>query len=133
MDIGGIEISSDKTKEFKGDLKKAIQTALEMIGMTAEHHAKKKCPVDTGNLRNSITHVVDDDSVYIGTNVEYAAYVELGTGVYYPGGRQGGWAYVNDEGNGHFTYGSKPRPFLKPAATEHSAEYKKLFESALKG
>lgn len=128
----GIEIRVDRTKEFSGDLRAAISKALEAVGLSAEGHAKEKCPVDTGNLRNSITHVVDDTDVYIGTNVEYAAYVELGTGVHYPGGRQGGWVYVDDEGKGHFTMGQKPQPFLKPAATDHREEYKRLFESALK-
>ena len=35
-------------------------------------------PVDTGNLRNSITHMVNDGekAAYIGTNSEYAVYVE---------------------------------------------------------
>lgn len=51
----------------------AIARALESIGMTAEAYASLYCPVDTGRLRASITHMVDDDAVYIGTNVEYAA------------------------------------------------------------
>lgn len=51
----------------------AIERALESVGITAEAYAKLNCPVDTGRLRSSITHVVDDKAVYIGTNVEYAA------------------------------------------------------------
>ena len=40
-----------------------------------EGYAKKLCPVDTGNLRNSITHVVDEQepAAIIGTDNEYAA------------------------------------------------------------
>ena len=39
---------------------------------------QKSCPVDIGRLRNSITHSLNkgDKSVSIGTNVEYAIYVE---------------------------------------------------------
>ena len=41
-------------------------------------YTNMKCPVDTGNLRNSITHVVDEQepAAIIGTNNEYAAYVD---------------------------------------------------------
>lgn len=55
----------------------AVLRALEKCGLTAEGYAKMLCPVDTGNLRNSITHQVDEggDVVYIGTNSEYGAYV----------------------------------------------------------
>lgn len=45
--------------------------------------AKRLCPVDTGRLRSSITNELGQDGqgllATIGTNVEYAAYVELGT------------------------------------------------------
>ena len=58
---------------------KARNKALEIIGGKAESYAKKICPVDTGRLRNSITHQqMDDHTEMIGTNVEYAPYVELG-------------------------------------------------------
>lgn len=57
-----------------------ITKALEEIGLVAEGAAKRLCPVDTGRLRNSITHaLMGNDSVAIGTNVEYAIYVHEGT------------------------------------------------------
>jgi hypothetical protein len=63
--------------EFLDALPEQIEQALIAIGMTAETHAKEECPVDTGRLRNSITHDVDmsDQSAIIGSNVEYAAFV----------------------------------------------------------
>lgn len=87
-----------------------IARALEAIGLQCEGYAKMKCPVDTGNLRNSITHSVrmDDDAVYIGTNVEYAAYVEMGTSR------------------------MKAQPYLKPAVVDHADEYKQMVEYYLK-
>lgn len=96
--------------EFLDALPEQIEQALIAIGMTAETHAKEECPVDTGRLRNSITHDVDmsEQAAYIGSNVEYAAFVELGTSK------------------------MAPRPYLRPAAENHSAEYKSLVESALK-
>lgn len=67
----------DNSKEVSAEIKAALLRGLEKIGLVAEGYAKKLCPVDTGNLRNSITHVVDEggDAVYIGTNSEYGAYV----------------------------------------------------------
>ena len=56
-------------------MEKAIKNGLEAIGLTAETYAKKETPVDTGRLRNSISHSVDGEAAYIGSNVEYAAFV----------------------------------------------------------
>lgn len=129
----------DNTDEFLSAFEKALENGLTAIGMTAEGHAKRKITsypaVDTGRLRNSITFAISgekantttytdnnkgvynysgtapDDkekAVYIGTNVEYGKHVELGTSK------------------------MEARPFLKPAATEHSEEYKRIMEAALK-
>ena len=66
----------DHSAEVSAEIKAALLRGLEKIGLVVEGYAKKLCPVDTGNLRNSITHVVDEggDAVYIGTNSEYGAY-----------------------------------------------------------
>ena len=98
----------DNTDEVLSALKRAKKRGLEAIGLTAEGHAKKETPVDTGRLRNSISHATDDEAAYIGTNVEYAPYVELG---------------------------ARGRPgvhMLKRAATEHTDEYKRLMEYVMK-
>ena len=98
----------DNTDEVLSALEKAKKRGLEAIGLVAEGYAKKITPVDTGRLRNSISHAVEKEAAYIGTNVEYAPYVELGTSK------------------------MAPRPFLKPAATDHTKEYKKLMEDSMK-
>lgn len=102
---------TNNSGELLDALSEQIEQALTAIGLTAESYAKQECPVDTGRLRNSITNAVrvDEKAVYIGSNVSYAAFVELGTSR------------------------MKARPYLKPAATEHTAEYKSLAEQALKG
>ena len=71
---------TDNSKDVLSAFEKAMRNGLTAVGMTAEGHAKKEAPVDTGRLRNSIANeVVDSEkAVYIGTNVEYAPYVELG-------------------------------------------------------
>ena len=98
----------DNSEELLSALEKAIEQGLEAIGLAAEGHAKKETPIDTGRLRNSISHAVDDKVAYIGTNVEYAPYIELGSR-----GRDG-------------------KHMLQRAATEHTAEYKRLLEEAMK-
>lgn len=67
----------DHSEEVSAEIKAALLRGLEKIGLVAEGYAKKLQIPDTGNLRNSITHVVDEggDAVYIGTNSEYGAYV----------------------------------------------------------
>lgn len=137
----------------------AIERALEAIGLQCEGYAIALCPVDTGLLRNSITHAVGgysptvasysqnpahadtpatrragtagkstqgrtaeysgtmgskgDESVYIGTNVEYAKYVEFGHKS--PSGKQ-----------------VPAQPFLKPALENHLDEYKRIAEAVLR-
>lgn len=127
----------DHTEEVLKAMDAAIRRGNEAIGLAAEGHAKRDCPVDTGRLRNSITfalageetHVksysankggketytydgnapgTKGDGVFIGTNVEYAPYVELGGS-----GRSG----VH---------------FLQNAASGHADEYKKLMEDSMK-
>ena len=111
--------------EFKEALETQIEQALIAIGMTAETYAKDGCPVDTGRLRNSITHENDSRSVVIGTNVEYGKWVELGhhqeVGRYVPKLEK---RLVRD-----FVPG---KPFLGPAAEGHSEEYRQIVEDAMK-
>jgi len=94
--------------EVLAQVSSAKTRALEIMGGKAESYAKQLCPVDTGNLRNSITHQqMDESTEAIGTAVEYAPFVELGTR------RQ------------------RAQPYLKPAAENHGPEYKAIWESEL--
>ena len=63
----------------------AVEAALEAIGLHLEGEAKDELEnaprrVDTGRLKNSISHAVNiaEPAVYVGTNVEYAPYVHFG-------------------------------------------------------
>lgn len=125
---------TDNSKEVLSAMQEAAVRALEKCGLTAEGYAKRLCPVDTGNLRNSISHKVaeDEPAAYIGTNTEYAAYVELGTGKYYPGGRPTPWVYQDANGSWHWTAGNKAQPFLKPAVANHARTYRSIIEDGLK-
>ncbi len=125
---------TDNSAEFIAAMETAALAALEECGLTAEGFAKLMCPVDTGNLHNSITHQVNsgEPAVYIGSNSEYAAYVELGTGKYYPGGRPTPWLYQDAKGNWHLTYGQRAQPYLKPAVADHVKEYHGIIERRMK-
>lgn len=113
-------------------LQQACETGLERCGMKAEEYAKDLCPVDTGNLRNSITHtVVDAKKAYVGTPVEYGIYQEMGTGKYIQGGRPTPWCYQDESGNWHWTAGNKAHPFIKPAVADHRKTYKNILRDEL--
>lgn len=139
------EIKTDNTEEAIRELETKIEAALEAVGNQAVSHAKQNITAGvprnadswytpTGNLRNSITHIVKDDTCYVGTNNEYAIYNELGTGVYAEGGkgRKTPWMYRDDQGNVHITRGMKPLHFLKNAVMNNIKEYKSIFEQYLK-
>lgn len=98
-------------------LKQRAVDKLELIGEFGEGVAKQICPVDTGNLRGSIHHEVNEDGMYvrIGTPVEYAAYVEFGTGE------------KAENGNGKPGFpGQKAQPFLRPILMDHKKEIQQL-------
>jgi hypothetical protein len=73
----GLTIEVDNSEEVLENLGNGIERALEAIGAQVENYTKMLCPVDTGNLRNSITHSVEssESAVYIGSATSYAAYV----------------------------------------------------------
>lgn len=123
---------TDNSEEVLAALHESAERALEKCGLTAEGYAKKAAPVDTGNLRNSISHKVQKDTMYVGTNVEYAPYVEFGTGKYYPGGRPDPWVYKDEKGNWHRTSGIKAKPFIKPSVADHKQQYFDIIEQELK-
>ena len=73
-------------QEIEGKLLGDIQKSLEKIGLTVERQAKINVSqssghpkVQTGRLRSSITHEVEQGQVSIGTNVYYGKYLEFGT------------------------------------------------------
>lgn len=125
---------ADNSTKVRSAFRESAIRALEKCGLTAEGYAKKLCPVDTGNLRNSISHKIntEEPSAYIGTNIEYAAYVELGTGKYIEGGRPTPWVYQDEKGNWHWTAGNPAQPFLKPAVADYSQTYRNIIEDELK-
>ena len=101
----------------EAELKKSLETAALLV----ERSAKQKAPKDTGALRRSITSKVEGLEGIIYTPLEYAPYIEYGTGLFAEGnGRKDvPWNYQDDKGNWHSTSGLKPHPFMRPSLDEN--------------
>ena len=102
-----------------------------------EREAKIKAPKDTGALRNSITSDIQRDGDEIAgivfTPLEYAPYIEYGTGLFAESGGRSDvpWSYQDDEGNWHSTSGMKPQPFMRPALDENRDKIVKILAEGL--
>lgn len=99
------------SKEVLEAEKQAIEKALTAIGVKWQQNVTPKIPVDTGRLRASMKYEVktDQKQVKVGTDVEYAPYVELGT------------------------RNQRAQPYLKPSILDNVSYYKQIIEKILKG
>lgn len=103
-----------------------------------ERAAKQKAPKGTGELRRSITSKIEKNGEglqgIVFTPLEYAPYVEYGTGLFAEeGGRQDvPWNYRDDKGEWHSTSGQKPQPYMRPALDENREEILRMFKEGLK-
>lgn len=113
-----------------------FEAALGKALAVVERSAKEKAPKDTGELRRSITSKIEHTNkgiqgvVY--TPLEYAPYVEFGTGLFAEsGGRKDvPWNYKDDEGNWHRTSGQHPQPFMRPALAENREQIVRIIKEA---
>ena len=105
-----LQVVADHTDEVIEALGIAIARSLEAVGIEAESDAANLCPVDTGRLRNSITHTIDEDepAAIVGTNVSYSVPVH----------------------EGH--HGKPGQPFLTDAVNQNADKYRQIFEAGLK-
>ena len=99
----------------------ALRKGLAQGGKLVQGTAKGLCPVDTGQLRNSIEVTSIENGADVGTNVEYAAYVEYGTG------KKGDPSVEHRED----WEGQAPQPYLYPALEAHKAEIKDIVQNTL--
>ena len=128
-----VKDASERLDSLENELPNLLEKALEKACLIVENSAKQNCPVDSGQLRQSITHEVDGLTGEIGTNVEYAPYIEIGTGIYSTqgNGRQTPWKYQDAKGQWHTTKGMKAQPFLKPALESNFGQIARCFEELL--
>ena len=124
-----VEVSSNLYLVNKAS-KEAIVKAAISIGMTVSGYAQDLCPVDTGLLRDSITHAYNDEgdqvTLLVGTNVEYAPYVELGH-------KQQPGRYVPKIGKRLVRSWVPGKPFLRPAFENHRDEIEQIILSTMEG
>lgn len=132
---------TDNSGKVLDELKEKKDKILEEWGLLAEGYAKSNLTafprVDTGRLRSSVSHAVEGDDAYVGSNLSYAAYVEYGTGPYAEGDSPGRtdvpWVYKSEtDGKWHLSYGMKASHFLKKAVADHTDEYRQVLEQELK-
>lgn len=130
-------VFQDFSVQVKGAIDDKINAVLEECAGEIESQTKRNSRVDTGKTKNSFQHkVVDSEHIaYIGSNYENAIWEEFGTGEHAleGNGRKGGWAYYDEEGNRHFTFGKKPSRAFYNAFTSLKASIIKQIENALKG
>lgn len=134
IELEGLENITKKLEKLED--KTAAKQALGQACALVERSAKKKAPKGNGALRRSITSDVNGDRGIVFTPLEYAPYVEYGTGLFAEGGNGRThdlpWSYQDDEGNWHSTSGMKPHPFMRPALHENREQIIKILKDGLK-
>lgn len=112
----------DNSKKIKKALMEVSEQALEEAALLVEAQAKALAPVgNSGELRDKIDHNIKEVNgmkiAQVGSPLQYAIYVEYGTGEHATNGagRKGGWVYKAPDGKFYFTRGMKAQPFLLPA------------------
>lgn len=112
-----------------------VASGLQKAVLLVERSAKMKAPKGDGELRRSIQSRVDGNVGYVYTNLEYAPYVEYGTGLFAEeGGRKEvPWHYKDENGEWHSTKGMKPRPYMRPALNENREKIIRLLKEGTVG
>lgn len=110
-----------------------IENTLTKACLLVEATAKQKAPKGTGELRRSITSKVNGTTGMVYTPLEYAPYVEYGTGLYAEfGGRQDvPWTYRDEKGNWQVTSGMHPSPYFRPALYENREKILKIIKDGI--
>lgn len=135
IEINGLEGLEKRLEDLVSadNAEQALQKACALV----EREAKQKAPKGTGELRRSITSRIerdgDDFRGIVFTPLEYAPYVEYGTGLFAEeqGRSDVPWSYQDDEGNWHTTSGMHPRPYMRPALDENREQILEILRGAL--
>jgi HK97 gp10 family phage protein len=111
-----------------------VEQALGTCCAIVERSAKQLAPKDNGELRRSISSKVEGNVGIVFTPLEYAPYVEYGTGLFAEAGdgrKDVPWHYQDDEGEWHSTSGQKPQPFMRPALNNNLKLIKQILKEEL--
>jgi len=149
LDIKNLNQAINDISRWEKTKRDAVRRAVNTSALNIQKGAKERCAVDTGRLRASIAMQPYQDgmTMQVGTKLHYAPYVEFGTGRYVsvPSGVKGvpekgrgtPWMYPETKngkktGNMVWTRGSKPQPFLFPAAEAEKPKVISRIGKALK-
>ena len=110
-----------------------VEAALTKACLLLEGAAKEKAPKGNGDLRRSITSKVKDLVGEVYTPLEYAPYVEYGTGIFAESGGRTDvpWSYQDEKGEWHTTSGMRPQPYMRPALDENREEIKRILREGI--
>lgn len=131
IEFRGLEEVLESIEELADTTK--IEAGLAKAALIVERAAKQKAPKGVGELRRSITSKVEDLEGVVYTPLEYAPYVEYGTGLFAEnGGRKDvPWNYKDDKGEWHTTSGMKPQPYMRPALNENREEIVRVIKEEM--
>lgn len=131
IQIDGMAELNEKLRELADS--ERMKNALTRSGELVRDRARTKCPVRTGYLHDHIEYTVEGDSALVGTSVEYAPYVEFGTGsrgdpsVPHTDKKQ--WTYYSKELKQFVTTsGQEKHPYLVPALKDSTKEIADIFK-----
>lgn len=102
---------TDNSLKVKAEFDKALVAFLHEASAAIKSQAERFTPVgETSQLKKSWTKHVDEKKMKasIGNSMEYAIYLEMGTGEYAleGNGRKGYWVYVKDNDSGNMAKSS---------------------------
>ena len=137
--VEGLESLLQKLNTLGADVDEIVDKALyqgaQKIQGDAKRLIKAKGAFDTGRLHGGISVEAIQNGYAIGTNVEYAPYVEYGTGPLgdptVPHTTRKYWRYKDENGNWYTSHGMKARPYLRPALNTNKKYVAKLVRSRL--
>ena len=131
IEIQGLDRLLDSLENIADPQK--INLAVGRACALVERSAKQKAPKDTGELRRSISSKVEDGVGVVFTPLEYAPYVEYGTGLFAENGGRSDvpWSYQDDAGEWHTTSGQKPQPFMRPALDENREQILRIIKEGI--
>lgn len=143
--MSGVTVEGLNELLVKLDKPVDLRRPMLKVGNDIENAAKQNCNGAFDNPTGALKRSIRSDlirsgptvtGVEVGTNLEYAVYVEYGTGLYAFGG-QGRpstpehpipWRYRGSDGQWHTTSGQRPKPFLIPAFNSKKRNILKYIE-----
>lgn len=122
IEIEGANALINYLGDLSGQVTEIVSDEIEAGVEQIRNDAIQLAPVDTGRLRTSIQAEASGLRGEVKTNVEYAGYMEFGTGGSVD--VRPGWEEIAEKyrGKGMRTVNITPRPFMRPAFEKNVPE-----------